>query len=1037
MAFSRILIFVVLSLVGVALLPLLSVNLTPTTHLPELTIQYVWQNASAKTIEHEITSKLESAFSLIEGVENMESTSENERGFINIRFDKYVDFNFARFEVASVIRQIYPQLPPTVAMPTISINTTSEINNRLLTYTLSYSGDNYDTLKEVQNKIKNIVAQIKGVQTVDVYGAPIYEWEISYSAHNLQQMNVSPLQITDAIKNASFKANLGNGIEIIKNRHAIKTSQYPVHLLFSNSTHWNWNILPIAKQDNRIIYLSNIAKVSRKQQKQELIFRTNGLNTINIVITANKDYNSLRVGNEVKKALNTISKTLPNDIVLRQTYDATEYIKTELYKIAWRTLLVLTTLFIFVYIVSRNLRYVFLIIASFFVNISIAFIFYYLLNIQIHLYSLAGITVSFGLIIDNSIVMIDHIKQYKNKEVFLAILAATLTTVGALSVVFFLPKQLQINLIDFLWVILINLSISLLVAFYFIPALQQKISIKNRNTSVSFRRLRTIYQLGIFYSKIIRLSIRFRFLLISLIILVFGFPVFYLPDKTDVPVYNSTLGNDWYIRHIKPYINTYLGGTLRLFLQGTFQPQRQEVMERTKIFVNVEMPYETSMEQTNELMIEVEKMVSQYPQIEQYQTYIPNAQNASIIVYFTKEAELTAFPFFIETKLKEKALFLGGAEWKVYGVGKGFNNSLKERTGQYKMALYGYNFEELTHFATKLRKRLLENPRINHVYFMSRNNWERNPVYEYNVRIDKLKLIKSNLTPADVYFYLSQYQLYNYPMMNVLVNNQYEAVILSATEAKKFDVWNLKNIPIKTNKGMIKLSDIASIHKEATTAEICKQNQQYRLIVEYDFIGTETLGKKYYDSEYEQIKAELPLGYTIEKISYSTENKAQSHHYWLLFLVIVIIYFITAILFESLIMPFAIISMIPISFIGIFITFYLFGINFNHGVFASMILISGITVNAAIYIANNYNNYRKNIEQKSFIYLYIKSFQFKIIPIIHTIISTILGFFPFLIAGKSDVFWFSLALGTMGGLLFSLLGLIIYLPIFLKSNDKN
>jgi len=100
-------------------------------------------------------------------------------------------------------------------------------------------------------------------------------------------------------------------------------------------------------------------------------------------------------------------------------------------------------------------------------------------------------------------------------------------------------------------------------------------------------------------------------------------------------------------------------------------------------------------------------------------------------------------------------------------------------------------------------------------------------------------------------------------------------------------------------------------------------------------------------------------------------------------------------------------------------------------------MISGITVNAAIYIANNYNNYSKNIEQKSFIYLYIKSFQFKIIPIIHTIISTILGFFPFLIAGKSDVFWFSLALGTMGGLLFSLLGLIIYLPIFLKSNDKN
>ena len=154
--------------------------------------------------------------------------------------------------------------------------------------------------------------------------------------------------------------------------------------------------------------------------------------------------------------------------------DSSEYIAKELQKIGFRTLFSLLILLFFVFIITRNLRYLALITISLFANLIIAVIFYYFLQIEIHLYSLAGITVSFGILIDNSIIMIDHIRHHNNKKAFLAILAATLTTIGSLSIIFFLKENQRINLIDFASVIMVNLSVSLLIALFFIPALMEK-----------------------------------------------------------------------------------------------------------------------------------------------------------------------------------------------------------------------------------------------------------------------------------------------------------------------------------------------------------------------------------------------------------------------------------------------------------------------------------------------------------------------------------------------------------------------------------
>lgn len=118
-----------------------------------------------------------------------------------------------------------------------------------------------------------------------------------------------------------------------------------------------------------------------------------------------------------------------------------------------------------------------MIITGLSVNIAVAAILYYAFGLEIQLYSLAGITISLNLVIDNIIVMTDHILRRRNLKAFMSVLAATLTTIGALVIIFFLDEKIRLNLQDFAVVVIINLGISLLVALFFVPPMIEKIGL--------------------------------------------------------------------------------------------------------------------------------------------------------------------------------------------------------------------------------------------------------------------------------------------------------------------------------------------------------------------------------------------------------------------------------------------------------------------------------------------------------------------------------------------------------------------------------
>ena len=120
--FSIILIFVCLAIVGVAFIPRLPFKLTPSKTLSGIRVSFSMYGNSPRIIEMEVTSRLEAMLNRMKGVRNISSTSYNDGGVIDIEFDKKTDIEMARFEVSTIIRQVWPLLPPGVSYPRISVN---------------------------------------------------------------------------------------------------------------------------------------------------------------------------------------------------------------------------------------------------------------------------------------------------------------------------------------------------------------------------------------------------------------------------------------------------------------------------------------------------------------------------------------------------------------------------------------------------------------------------------------------------------------------------------------------------------------------------------------------------------------------------------------------------------------------------------------------------------------------------------------------------------------------------------------------------
>lgn len=1060
-SFTLIVIFVCLSLIGGGLVPLLPVKLAPSRTLPGLTVSFSMPGNSSRVIEAEVTSKLEAMMARVKGIRKVNSTSDNGRGSITLELDKHADIDATRFEVSTLIRQTWPQLPEGVSYPQISTRRSDDKAARpFITYTLNAPANPILIQRYAEENIKPVLGQLKGIYKVELNGATPMEWQLEYDSEQLSRLGITLSAVQQAINRHYEKEFLGvcsiekgaGGKEWIR---LVRTST-------EKEMEFAPGAIQLQAEDGTMVTLEKLIKVKHVEERPQSYYRINGLNSIYLYVTAEETANQLKLSDEVKRLMGGLQQKMPAGYEVHIGYDATEYIQKELDKIYFRTGLTVLILLLFVALITRNLRYLFLIVTSLVVNISVAVIFYYTFGLEMQLYSLAGITISLNLVIDNTIVMTDHILHRRNLKAFVSVLAATLTTIGALVIIFFLDEKIRLNLQDFAAVVIINLAVSLFVALFFVPSLIDKIGLekKKRKKKGATRFLGAVLpqrlcprptwakRLAVcftrFYQGLIYYLCRFRVMACLLLLLGFGLPVFMLPEKIEgegkwVEYYNKVFDNSTYKDKVRPVVNKALGGNLRLFAEKVYEGSYFNRDEGEVVLsAYATLPNGSTLEQMNVLIKKMETYLSDFKEIRQFQTYVYNARQANIQIYFTKENQRSGFPYILKAGIISKALTLGGGSWSVYGLqDQGFSNDVRESAGSFRVKLYGYNYDELSYWAEQLKEKLLLHRRIKEVTVNSEFSWWKDDYSEFYLDLDRQRMAKEHITATQLFTALRPIFGRDIYCGNVLFDNQTEQLKLSSLQGQQYDVWGLVNIPFVVNGHSYKLADFATVQKGQSPQKVAKENQQYRLCLQYEYIGSSEQGKKLLKKDLEEFNKVLPMGYTAENDQdYWSWNKKDNKQYALLLIVIAIIFFTTSILFNSLKQPLAIIFVIPISYIGVFLTFYLFGLNFDQGGFASFVLLCGITVNASIYILNEYNAIRKRYPLLLPVRAFTKAWNSKILPIFLTVVSTILGFIPFMVGDGKEAFWFPLAAGTIGGLVMSILGIFLFLPIFSLKKQK-
>jgi multidrug efflux pump subunit AcrB len=1027
--FSVVVVFLALMLAGASFIPLQNLRFKPSRSMPEITVRFNWFNASPEVIEEQ-SARIEGALSRLDQVKSVTSTSTIGSGQVTIEFDRYANMAQKRYEISTQLRQLRSSFPDGMSYPELAATMADdEGTTTFMTLTLNAHTTTHYIREVAEALVIPELTRIEGITDVKLYGATPNQWEICFDPALLRNYQIGVSELETLFRRMGEKDFLGS--------HSTDAGHTaPVFMVSRQVEPTEWQMLPVALKNGRIIRVSDVATVKKKERPPTSYFRINGKNTINLVLLSSSSSNQIRLSQQVRQAIADIGSQLPTGYGIAVASDSSDFIRNELSKIGIRTIFSLLILLAFVLLSTRSFRVLAVLTIALVANLLIAFAFYYLLKVEIHLYSLAGITVSFGIIIDNSILMVSHMQKKKGLHIFIAILAATLTTLGALSVIFFLKENQKILLVDFVYVMLINLSISLVVALFLVPSLMSLIYKPRLQSASLIRRRKRIVKFTGWYGRYIAFGQRFRWAFIVLAILMFGLPVWLIPEKMKgesrlAGWYNKTIEGEIWQQKIKPVADKALGGTIRLFKDHVYEGNFYADPSRTALYVRGTMPDGCTIHQLNDAVRRMEQYISQFDEVEQFQTNISSHASGMIIIHFKPEAERSAFPYIMKSQLEQQAIMLGGMDWGVWGVGRGFSNALGMDYRNSRILLTGYNYTQLFEYAEQLEAKLLENQRVENTEIASTQSWRGTSRTEFYLQTDRELLAWQGLSFAG---YTSSLfgQLYYRNLNPIYTENEMQPVVLLSGLYDEYNRWDFYNQPVATSKGDKKLAEAGSIEKRLAGKTIYKKDQVYHLYVNYNFKGPGPLSKMVQDRHIDELNTKLPLGYRASSPEYwYMWNVKEKKQYFLLGLILLIIWFVCSILFESLLKPLAVIAAIPISYVGVFLTFYLFKFNFDQGGFASFILLSGLVVNAAIYIINDFNNLVTKQGKQPNVKTYLKAFNQKIVAIMLTILSTVLGLVPFVWGGQREVFWFAFASGAMGGLIFSLVAIMVFLPLFL------
>ncbi len=1027
-AFSILMAFTILMLIGLVCMFVLPVRFEETPASNTINVSFKWPGASAAMIENEVTSKLEGTLSIVDGIEKVRSTSSNGFGFIEMDISHRHIGGKLRYEIAALIRQIFPRLPVGVSYPLTNIKAVeNELQKPLVTYTMSGHLSFKEQPWPIGQLIKNKLSKLQGVDKINVYGISPRVFEIRYDLQKLSNYKISSAELSKLLGGYFKDYNLGTKIV----RNEINTGHEFVYASLKPDMDAipNWNNLPIKKTEGRTIRLSDVASVRFIEEESKTIYRLNGLNTITFDVIAKKNADHLKLANEVKKSIPGLQRNIPSGFSLMMAYDATKDMQIQLRNISLIFAVCLVLFLLVLTLIFRNVKPGLFLLTSLISNALIVSILYYLLGLQIDSFTLIASFVALSISAAHTLTNILNLRSH-SKPAYSFLGGSATCICAALSTALLVNSAQTVKLIDFAWIIMTNVCVNYLVQVLFVRSLAEKYPMKREALYARSR----IAQRASYY--LIMSGVRFRKWVVFGYLILFGIPVFMLPVSIENEGYwgrwyASTIGSEFYTQNLRSFIDVGLGGTLRPFLTLSEKFEEKDRQASPAIHIVVNMPEGATIKQMNEVCRSFENYLAKQKGLKKFETTIANGQFAVIDILLKENALYGSYANDMQRDLELLATLTGSAEFDIRGINDAFNNKMGGEMTNLALEVLGYDYQTLMIIAAKARRLLEENPRVVDIDVQSTRSGMV-PVKNSSIfRIDKPESAYSyNLTPFKI-----QAALKSITSNDAVIGQSYnEAEFVpvhltsSDTEVNKWLVFHQPLIADGISN--IRLNQFISTAKSGSISQIRREEQQYKLVISFNFLGKEHLGKALSDRVIREVDAEIPLGYHIRQPARSDFWGEQGEDLsWLIIVSLIILFIVCAIVLNNLLQALLVIAMVPVSIIGVFIISSVLNYPFDQGGFAALLLLSGMATSYSISIVMRYQVIRKKavLDHREVINMMFSDNWNTVAGLLLLVLSMI----PLVLFMHHEVFWYAFAMSFSGGLFFGILHIYFFLSVLI------
>ncbi len=1005
-------VFTILTFFGLLSYNTLKYELLPEMNIPVVMVTTIYAGAGPGEVESTVTKLIEDEVSGLENIDQLLSYSLEGASLIVIQFKHGTDADLSLQNAQRKINAIRSLLPDDIDDPALDKFSFDDLP--IMKMGVTSDMDPVELNDLLDNKIIPELSRVSGVAKLTVAGNTVREIRVNINQKKLESRGLSLLQVTNAIATSNMDFPTGK----IKNAAA----QYQIRLggKFNTVEDIRNLIVATTPQENSPIYLHEIADVYDGIKEIETISRVNGIPSVALMVIKQKDGNTVAVSEDIKDKISEIEEMYADqNLKFKIAADNSDYTLAAADAVTHDLMMAVILVAIIMLFFLHSLRNAFIVMVSIPLSIISTFIIMNVMGFSLNLMTLLALTLVVGILVDDSIVVIENIYTHLEKgaspkeaaikcweEIGLSVTSITLVIIVVFLPIAFVEGMMSDLLKAFSIVVAFSTVISLLVSFTVTPLLASrfaKLKVLDKNKTLD----KPIIWFENFVSGI-------RDIYLSML-------NWSLKNKTITVV----------------VIFAMVFSSMLLISYGFIGQEFVKEGDAGEFLLVAELPDETPIEKTNQISLEIEEyllskpeMVSVFTTVGQQTSGMMSTQAVPYIVEFTgkmidlKERNISVKDFAIELK-RELFYKYPGIEFTSQPVSMSAGGD-----APVQVVIQGTELSEVLEYGDTV-KNLIES--VPGTIEVKKSVEDAKP--EIKVDLNRKKMADLGVDLASVGATLQYSFSGNTDSKFRDGQNEYD-INIQLDEFDKRDIENIKQVSLINKFGeLIKLDQFADISLTTGPTQLERFDKIPSLTITAQIAGL--ANGTVLDEINERLEQlNLPKGISTTMVGeYKYQAEAGASLGMALIISIVLVYLIMVALYESYAYPFVVMFSVPVALIGAFLALALNLENLSIFGMLGIIMLVGLVVKNAILIVDfaNHLKARGMGYQEAIIQGALERFR----PILMTTIAMVIAMIPVALAKGEGAEWKNgLAWILIGGLTSSMLFTLIIVPVMYHIIDS-